>query len=236
MPGPEYCTRGRAGRQAPRRDEKKLRNQLPGAVLFSKICQRITPECPASDPLPSCPVRLTSGLVESGRNEPPVCAKEATVSRSLSDRSNDRIDLPGAVSRDRRALARRGRAADPGDRAAAHISLADALERTAIPAAIAESHRYRLAALVYQLEAGLGEPLQMSLAAYAVRFRRAGMAGQPLAIPRLTAVLDDPAMAALDDWLRERGADVAETQTAVDFYLEQARRIGTGEGFGEHEV
>jgi hypothetical protein len=62
------------------------------------------------------------------------------------------------------------------------------------------------------------------------------MAGQPLAIPRLTAVLDDPAMAALDDWLRERGADVAETQTAVDFYLEQARRIGTGEGFGEHEV
>jgi hypothetical protein len=29
---------------------------------------------------------------------------------------------------------------------------------------------------------------------------------------------------------------MAETQTAVDFYIEQARRIGTGEGLGEHEV
>jgi hypothetical protein len=157
------------------------------------------------------------------------------VSRPLSDRSHDRIDLPGAVSRDRRALARRERAADPAERAAAHASLADCLERTAIPAAVAESHRHRLTALVYQLEAGLGEPLQLSLAGYATRFRRAEAAGEPLAVPRLIEVLDDPDFAPLDDWLRELAADVDEVQLTLDFYLEQARRIGIGEGLGEHE-
>ena len=155
--------------------------------------------------------------------------------RPLSDRSNERIDLPGAVSRDRRALARRERAADPAPRAAAHLSLADALERTAIPAAVAEAYRHRLAALVYQLAAGLGEPLQVSLAAYATRFRRAEAVGARLDVGRLTELLDDPAFAPLDDWLREQGSDVAETQTVVDFYLEQARRIGVGQDLGDPE-
>lgn len=155
------------------------------------------------------------------------------MSRPRSDQSHDRVDLPGAVSRDRRALARRERAADPADRAAAHLSLADALERTAIPTAVAESHRHRLAALVYQMLASLSDPLHVSLAGYAARFRRAAGADNILDIPRLTEVLDDHAFAPLDDWLRDHGADVAETQTAVDFYLEQARRIGTGVGLGD---
>lgn len=153
--------------------------------------------------------------------------------RPLSDRSNERVDLPGAVSRDRRALARRQRAAKPADRATAHANLADALERTAIPAAVAEAYRHRLAALVYQMAASLSEPLQVSLAAYATRFRRAAAVGTALDITRLTELLDDPAFAPLDDWLREQGSDVAETQMAVDFYLEQARRIGIGQGLGE---
>jgi len=155
------------------------------------------------------------------------------VPRSLSDRFADRVDLPGAVARDRRALARRERGPDPAARAAAHASLADALERTAIPSAVAESHRHRLAALVYHLEAGSGEPLHLALAGYATRFRRAETAGEPLAVPRLTDLLDDPAFAPLDDWLREKAADVAEVQTTADFYLEQTRRIGIGEKFGE---
>jgi len=155
------------------------------------------------------------------------------VPRPLSRRSDERIDLPGAVSRDRRALARRERAADPGDRAAAHSSLADTLERTGIPSAVAESHRHRLAALVYQLEGSLGESFHLLLAGYATRFRRADATGEPPAVPRLTEVLDDPAFAPLDDWLREHAADVAGVQMAIDFYLEQARRIGTGQGLGE---
>jgi hypothetical protein len=155
------------------------------------------------------------------------------VPRPLSDRSNERIDLPGAVSRDRRALARRQSATNPADRAAAHANLAAALERTAIPAAVAEAYRHRLAALVYQLAASLGEPLQVSLAAYATRFRRAEAVGARLDVGRLTELLDDPTFAPLDDWLREHGSDVAETQMAVDFYLEQALRIGTGRGLGD---
>ena len=94
---------------------------------------------------------------------------------------------------------------------------------------MAEAYRHRLAALVYQLEAGLGEPLQVTLAAYANRFRRAAAVGSALDVGRLTDLLDDPAFGPLDDWLRGQGSDVAETQTAVDFYLEQARRIGTGQ-------
>ena len=153
--------------------------------------------------------------------------------RPLSRQSDERIDLPGAVSRDRRALARRERAANPADRAAAHANLADTLERTAIPAAVAEAYRHRLAALVYQLVASRSEPLQVTLAAYATRFRRAAAVGAALDVGRLTELLDDPAFAPLDDWLREQGSDVAETQTAVDFYLEQARRIGTGQGLND---
>ena len=153
--------------------------------------------------------------------------------RPLSDRSAERVDLPGAVSRDRRALARRERGPDPADRAAAHANLADALERTAIPSAVAEAHRHRLAALVYHLAAGSGEPLHLALAGYATRYRRAEAVGERLAVPRLTELLDDPTFAPLDDWLRERAADVAEVQTTADFYLEQARRIGLGEGLGE---
>ena len=102
-----------------------------------------------------------------------------------------------------------------------------------MPSAVAESHRHRLAALVYQQLESLGESFHLALAAYAARFRRAEAAGEPLPVPRLTELLDDPAFAPLDDWLRERAADVAEVQVAVDFYLEQARRIGTGTGLGE---
>ena len=156
--------------------------------------------------------------------------------RPLSRKSDERIDLPGAVSRDRRALARRERAPKPADRAAAHASLADTLERTAIPAAVAEAYRHRLAALVYQLTASLSEPLQVTLAAYATRFRRAAAVGAALDVGRLTELLDDPAFAPLDDWLRGQGSDVAETQTAVDFYLEAARRIGTGQGLAEPDA
>jgi hypothetical protein len=83
------------------------------------------------------------------------------------------------------------------------------------------------------LEGSLGEPFNVLLAGYATRFRRAAAAGGLLGVPRLTEVLADPAFAPLDDWLREHAADVDGVQTAIDFYLEQARRIGTGQGLAD---
>jgi hypothetical protein len=69
----------------------------------------------------------------------------------------------------------------------------------------------------------------MSLHNYAIDFRRAHDAGTPLTVPRVAELLADPAFSPLDDWLRQRPADVAEVQAAVDEFLEQARQAALGE-------
>src|SRR5438045_51636 len=79
-------------------------------------------------------------------------------------------------------------------------ALAGPRDRAAMPWAEAESRRQRLAALAYQLEGSPGESFHLLLAGYATQFRRSAAAGEPLAVPRLTEVLDDPAFAPLDDW------------------------------------
>jgi hypothetical protein len=113
---------------------------------------------------------------------------------------------------------------DPESRAISHNNLALYLERSGAPSALAESPRHRLAALIYLLVAGLGQYLQTTLRDYAIDFRRAQAAGTLLTVPRVADLLADPAFRPLDDWLRQRQADVAEVQAAVDQALDMARQ------------
>ena len=112
----------------------------------------------------------------------------------------------------------------PSDRAISHNNLANYLDRSGTPAALAEAPRHRLASFIYQLVAGLGQDLQTSLGNYAIDFRRAQAAGTPLTVPRVAELLTDPAFRPLDNWLRQRQADVAEVQAAVDQALDMARQ------------
>jgi hypothetical protein len=114
---------------------------------------------------------------------------------------------------------------DPGDRAVSHNSLATYLACSDIPSALAESARHQLAAFIYWLGAGLGQDLQTSLRNYTIRFCRAHDAGTPLTVPRVAELLANPTFRPLDDWLRQRQADVAEVQATVDQALDRARQM-----------
>lgn len=143
---------------------------------------------------------------------------------SLADLFGAQGDVAQAITQARRALALREHSPDPHDLAASHHNLANYLERSGTPAAVAESSRHRLAALIYLLIAGLGQHLQTSLHNYAIRFRRAHAAGTPLPVPRVADLLADTAFHPLADWLRQHQVDVAEVQEAVDQVLEQVRQ------------
>ena len=66
--------------------------------------------------------------------------------------------------------------------------------------------------------------MQTSLHNYAVLFRRARAAGAELAVPCVAELLADPAFRPLEEWLRQRQADVDEVQAAVDQVPEIARQ------------
>ena len=155
------------------------------------------------------------------QNDP---AMRARVLSSLAELFDEQGDVPQAIVQERRALALREQLPDPSDRAISHHNLANYLERSGTPSALAESSRHQLAALVYRLVSGLGQDLQTSLHNYAVRFRRAHAAGTPLVVPRVDELLADPAFHPLKEWLRLRQADMADVQAAVDGFLEQARQ------------
>ena len=156
------------------------------------------------------------------QNDP---ARRARVLSSLADLFDEQGDVAQAITQERRALALCEQLPDPGDRAISHNNLANYLERSGTPSALAESPRHQLAALIYRLVSGLGQDLQTSLRNYAIDFRRAHAAGTELAVPRVAELLADPAFRPLDDWLRQRQADVAEVQAAVDQVLDQARQL-----------
>ncbi|MGH9842094.1 MAG: tetratricopeptide repeat protein [Blastocatellia bacterium] len=151
-------------------------------------------------------------------------AESARVLSSLADLFDKQDDGPQAIAQERRALALCEQLPDPRDRASSHNNLANYLERSSAPSALAESLRHQLAALIYHLVAGLGQDLQTSLGNYVIRFRRAHAAGTALAVPRVAALLADPAFRPLEDWLRGRQADVDDVQAAVDQVLEMARQ------------
>ena len=44
-------------------------------------------------------------------------------------------------------------------------------------------------------------------------------------MPRVAELLVDPAFRPLDDWLRQRQANVVEVQAAVDQLLDQAKQL-----------
>jgi hypothetical protein len=136
----------------------------------------------------------------------------------------DQGDVLQAIAQERRALALREQLPDPRDCVISHNNLANNLERSGTPSALAESSRHQLAALVYCVVSGLGQYLQIMLRNYAVRFSRAHAAGTALAVPRLAELIADPALHPLKEWLSQRKADVADVQAAVDDFLEQARQ------------
>jgi hypothetical protein len=148
---------------------------------------------------------------------------------SLARLFYEQSDVPQAITQQRRALALCEQLPDPGNRAISHNSLATYLACSDTSSAVAESSRHQLAALIYWLGAGLGQDLQTSLRNYAIRLRRAHAAGMPLIVPRVAELLADPAFRPLDDWLRQRQADVAEVQTAVDRALDMARQAALGQ-------
>ncbi len=150
--------------------------------------------------------------------------RRARVLGSLADLFREQGDVHQAIAQERRALAIHEQMPDPRSRAMSHSNLATYLKRVRTPAALAEAPRHQLAALVYHLAAGLGQDLRTSLHNYAIDFRRARAAGTTLAVPRVADLLADPAFAPLAEWLRQRGAGVAEVQAAVDEVLEQARQ------------
>ncbi len=151
-------------------------------------------------------------------------ANRAKVLSSLADLFDEQGDVAQAIRQERRALALHEQLPDPSSRAASHNNLANYLERSGAPSALAESPRHMLAALVYKLVAGLEQSMQFSLRDYAARFRRAHEAGTPLAVPRVAALLADLAFRPLADWLASRQMDVDELQAAVDELLEQVRQ------------
>lgn len=154
-------------------------------------------------------------------NDPAMSAK---VLGSLAGLFDEQGDLVQAIAQQRRALAMCEQLPDPADRAISHNNLAAYLERSGTPSALVESPRHQLAALVYRLVAGLGQHLQTSLGNYAIDFRRVHAAGTVPAIPRLSALLADPAFAPLEQWLRQRQVPLDQLQTAVDQLLTQTRQ------------
>ena len=164
--------------------------------------------------------------LEVFQNDP---ARRAKVLGSLASLFGKQGDVPQAIIQERRALALCEQLPDPADRAVSHGSLANYLERSGTPSALAESARHQLAALFYSLVAGLGQDLQTSLHNYAIDFRRAHAACSTLAVPRVAELLADPAFRPLADWLRQRQADVSDIQAAVDQFLEQARQAALGQ-------
>ena len=156
------------------------------------------------------------------QNDP---ARRARVLGSLANLFDEQGDVPQAIAQERRALAIRDQLPDPSDRAISHHNLANYLERSGTPSALAESSRHQLAALVYLLVSGLGQVPPGLAAQLRVRFRRAHAAGSPLVVPRVAELLADPAFHPLKEWLRLRQADVAEVQADVDDFLEQARQL-----------
>ena len=156
-------------------------------------------------------------------------ARRQIIFSSLASLFNDRGDVSQAIIQERRALTICEQLPYLRDRAISHRNLAIYLESSKMPSALVEAPRHQLAALIYRIVAGLGRYLQASLHSYAIVFRRARAGGTTPAIPRLAELLRDPAFRPLDEWLRQRAADVDEVQALVDRFLEQARQAATEE-------
>ena len=150
-------------------------------------------------------------------------AASAQVLSSLAHLFDQQGDLAQAITQVRRALAVCEQLPDPADRARSHQNLAIYLEQIGSPSVLAEGLRHKLAALIYLLIVGMRGSAHTVQINYAIDFCRAEVAGTVLVVPRVAALLADPAFAPLEQWLRQRQVDVAQLQAAVDEFLEKAR-------------
>jgi tetratricopeptide (TPR) repeat protein len=159
--------------------------------------------------------------LEVFRDDP---AGSARTLGSLASLFDEQGDVREAIVQQRRVLAMCEQLPDPRDRAISHNNLAKYLKRSGTPAALAESTRHCLAALIYHFASGLGQDLQTLLCNHATRLGRARAASTELAVPRVAELLADPAFRPLADWLRQRQANLDEVQALVDQVLEAARQ------------
>jgi hypothetical protein len=131
-------------------------------------------------------------------------------------------DIGQSIALERRALAAKETFSEPSVRASSHNNLSNYLDRSGVAALQPEAARHQLAALAYQLAAGLGEDLKTSFGNYVRGFRRARADRREPVIPRLAELLADPAFDALARWLKQRGVDPDELQQAIDQFLAAA--------------
>jgi tetratricopeptide (TPR) repeat protein len=152
-------------------------------------------------------------------------ANSAKVISSLASLFKEQGDVAQAITQQRRSLALFEQLPYPRDRATSHDNLANYLELSGEPPALAESPRHQLAALIYRLVVKLGQDLQqLSRVNYVIRFRRALAAGTSLVVLRVADLLADAAFRSLDDWLRRKQVDVDKLQADVDQFIETARQ------------
>ena len=98
---------------------------------------------------------------------------------------------------------------DPGTVPSRTTTSPTYLEPSGTPSALAEFPRHQLAALIYRLVSGLGQDLQNTLHNYVITARPRGRhSGSPA---RVAELLTDPGFRPLDDWLRQRQADVGRS-------------------------
>jgi tetratricopeptide (TPR) repeat protein len=143
---------------------------------------------------------------------------------SLADVFYRQGDVAQAITQGRRALSRLEHFPDPEDRAISHGNLAIYLEREGTSPARIESRKHLFAALMYFHVADIYRHVQTAIGNYAIAFRNARAAGTQLVVPRVAQLLADPAFAALEQWLRQRGVDIDELQADLDKFIDQARQ------------
>lgn len=150
--------------------------------------------------------------------------RSAQVLGLLAEMFDANGDVSHAIAQERRSLALRDQLEDPRDRAISHNNLAIWLGDSSDPSAVRESSFHRVAAMVYRVVAGLTQDLEISWRNYDIGFRRAAARGEFVTIPQISELLARPAFQPLDEWLRERGVDLAGLQESVDRLLDEVRR------------
>jgi hypothetical protein len=138
---------------------------------------------------------------------------EASALSALADVAAETGDAIEAIALEREALAVRERFAGAGERALSHGRLASLLHRGGQPA---EAVEHGLAAAAYQIAAGMTPRAELR----ELLARAAALS--PL--PRLSDVLDRPALAALRRTLGERGLSSEGVQASIDELLSGAPR------------
>ncbi len=208
----------------------------------------LAPRALAPDRLKRAQVLTRLGRFPEARTELDAClalsdsggdqAGGAKALSSLADMHRRQGDIRQAVELGRQALAIRNRLPDARERASAHNNLAVYLQGLGGADARAVA-RHQLAALAYQIGAGLDRELRTTLDIYAIRLRRnLAEAAAPArrgwrlgldlglpwrrpapelpAVPRLAQVLADPEFVPLASWLQRCRIDPRDLQDRID--------------------